>query len=603
MRVLATAGHVDHGKSSLVRALTGTDPDRWEEEKRRGLTIDLGFAFTTLPSGADIGFVDVPGHVRFLKNMLAGAGAVEAAVLVVAASEGWMPQTEEHLRILELLGVEAGLTVLTMADAVGADTLELTQLEVMERLAGSFLDKTPLVACDSVSGRGLDAVVSTLDELVQSLPEPVDLGRPRLWIDRVFSAKGSGTVVTGTLAGGSLARGDDVAVVPSGARGRVRSVQSGHTEAGRAEPGARVALNLAGVDRERAERGSAVVVEGQWALTATVEARLVALVDIPARRRLRVKAYVGSGEHDAILRPLAAPFARLDLGVRLPLAPGDRVILRDPGPDVTIGAAEVLEVDPPPDGRRAAVRLVLPLGERLLAARPILPTSEIGARAGASPAGVDRLVEGLVSSGAARLLGDVLVAAGEVDRLTAAVAAAVAEFHERQPLEPGIDLAELAPRLGVPMGVARTLATEVPDLVVEGSRVRSTGHVATPTADPGAVAFLDALTASPFTPPTPAGTGTDPATVRALVRAGAVVEAEGVYFARQAYDDAVQRIVATLRERAVEATPGLTVAQVRDLLGSSRKHVLPLLNRLDREGITCRRGDLRELGPRAPSTD
>ncbi len=244
MHVVATAGHVDHGKSSLVRALTGTDPDRLEEERRRGLTIDLGFAAMTLPSGGELAFVDVPGHVRFIKNMLAGVGAVDACVFVVAATEGWKPQSEEHLRILELLGIAHGLVALTKADALGDDSLlELARLEVAERLEGTFLDGAELVTLDSLSGRGLADLVSALERLLQSTPLAADRGRPRLWVDRAFAARGSGTVVTGTLGGGSFARGDAVAILPGPAgRGpgpplRIRALESHGERVERAAPG------------------------------------------------------------------------------------------------------------------------------------------------------------------------------------------------------------------------------------------------------------------------------------------------------------------------------------------------------------------------------
>ncbi|HZI36965.1 MAG TPA: selenocysteine-specific translation elongation factor, partial [Acidimicrobiia bacterium] len=258
MRVVATAGHVDHGKSSLVLALTGTDPDRWPEEKTRGPTIDLGFAFTTLPSGQELGFVDVPGHVRFLKNMLAGVGAVEAAILVVAATEGWMPQSEEHLRILDLLGISHGLAVITKADLVDDDLLELARLEVEERLAqADSFTPTDVLAVDSRSGRGLDDLRVALDAMLASAPLAVDRGRPRLWVDRVFAAKGAGTIVTGTMAGGTLALDTEVVILPGRRRARVRHIESHHEELSEAGPGRRVALNLAGIDHTELARGSA----------------------------------------------------------------------------------------------------------------------------------------------------------------------------------------------------------------------------------------------------------------------------------------------------------------------------------------------------------
>ena len=253
MRTVATAGHVDHGKSTLVAALTGTDPDRFPEEKARGLTIDLGFAFCTLASGTEVGFVDVPGHTRFVKNMLAGVGAVDVAVLVIAANEGWKPQSEEHLRILELLDVRHGLVVLTKAELVDAETLEIARLDAEEHLAGTAFASLELVACDARSGRGLDDVRAALDRALHAAPPARDVGRPRMWIDRVFSARGAGTVVTGTLTGGPLAVDDEM--VAGGHPVRIRGIQHHGVAADSAEPGARVALNLAGVSHDQLARG------------------------------------------------------------------------------------------------------------------------------------------------------------------------------------------------------------------------------------------------------------------------------------------------------------------------------------------------------------
>jgi small GTP-binding protein len=292
VRTVATAGHVDHGKSTLVLALTGTDPDRLAEEKTRGLTIDLGFAFTTLASGTEVGFVDVPGHVRFIKNMLAGVGAVDVALFVVAASEGWMPQSEEHLQILALLGIHHGMVALTKADLVDPETLVVAQLEVEERLAASPLAGAPVVVCDSRSGRGVADVRSTLDSVLGAAPAPRDRQRPRLWIDRVFAAKGAGTVVTGTLTGGAL--GIDEVLRAGGHEVRVRGIETGGRRVGSAEPGARVALNLAGVEYRQLRRGDAVVRPGQWANPSVVDVAVTALAGEPFAGRHRLHAAVGS---------------------------------------------------------------------------------------------------------------------------------------------------------------------------------------------------------------------------------------------------------------------------------------------------------------------
>ena len=295
MRTVATAGHVDHGKSSLVIALTGTDPDRFPEEKARGLTIDLGFAFCTLASGTEVGFVDVPGHVRFIKNMLAGVGAVDLALVVVAATEGWMPQSEEHLRVLELLGVTRGLVVITKADLVDEETLDIAQLEIEDRLADSPLRGAPIVRCDSISGRGIDDVRAALDELLAGAPPPADTGCARLWVDRVFAAKGAGTVVTGTLTRGPLSVDEDVEVGSAPRRARVRTIETAGRRVTTVAPGARVALNLVGVDHDEIRRGDAVVTVGGWTRARVADVALEWVPGAKRRKRGRLQAYVGSG--------------------------------------------------------------------------------------------------------------------------------------------------------------------------------------------------------------------------------------------------------------------------------------------------------------------
>ncbi len=379
MRVVATAGHVDHGKSSLVRALTGTDPDRFAEEQARGLTIDLGFAFTTLPSGLELGFVDVPGHVRFAKNMLAGVGTVEVAVLVVAAGEGWMPQTEEHVRILELLDVRHGMVVVTKADAVAPELVELTVLEVEEHLHSSPLTAAPIVVCDSVTGRGLDDVREALDALLAGTPSPGDRGRPRLWIDRVFAPRGVGTVVTGTLAGGALVV-DDVLEISRLARPvRVRGIETAHRQVPSVGPGARVAVNLAGVEHHALRRGDALVRRGEWAVTMSVDVELLALPDAPTPLPARLLAAVGSGEHAVRLRHLGEDgrWARLRFVTPIPLAIGDRLVLRDPARSRTVGGAVVIDVGSECTATDAPAVLAEPLPARLLAGHPWLLRSDL----------------------------------------------------------------------------------------------------------------------------------------------------------------------------------------------------------------------------------
>jgi selenocysteine-specific elongation factor len=616
MRVVATAGHVDHGKSSLVLALTGTDPDRWPEEKTRGLTIDLGFAFTTLPSGQELGFVDVPGHVRFLKNMLAGVGAVEAAILVVAATEGWMPQSEEHLRILDLLGISHGLAVISKADLVDDDLLELARLEVEERLAAaSSFTPTEVLAVDSRSGRGLPELRLALDAMLAVAPLAADRGRPRLWVDRVFAAKGAGTVVTGTMAGGTLALDAEVVILPGKKRARVRHIESHHEELAEAGPGRRVAINLAGVDHSELARGSALVLPDQWAVTAVVDAALTALPDVELRQGT-YKAYVGSGEHDVRLRLITPTrgsagtagdpdladvgdagrrplYGRLRLDVPLPLAPGDRIVLRDSGSQMTVGGAEVLDVSPVGRARLAAGRLPLATGPRILAGRPWLRPGEIGPLAGVGPGDAKQLAEELVRSGAARPAGEHLVAAETLADVQRRALELVGDYHRRLPLEPGYDLPALAAALDLDAVRVRAALEGIDGLVVEQGRARLVSHRGRVAGEPEAQRLLAALDAVPFSPPAPAEVGGSPEIVRGLLREGLLLDLDGAIFTATAVEKARQIV-----RQGLESHGSLTVSQARDLLGSSRKYVLAILAHFDAEGVTRRRGDERVPGPR-----
>ena len=596
MRVVATAGHVDHGKSSLVRALTGTDPDRLAEEKARGLTIDLGFAFFTLPSGVEVGFVDVPGHVRFLKNMLAGVGAVEVVLFVVASSEGWMPQSEEHLAILELLGVHHGVVALTKADAVAADVVELAQLEVDERLASSTLADAPVVVCDSVSGRGLDELRDALDAVLATAPVALDGARPRLWVDRVFSAKGSGTVVTGTLAGGGVHVDDELVLARLGRATRVRGIETAHRHVDRVDPGTRVALNLAGIEHHDVSRGDALVRAGDWPRATTVDVALTRVLGGEVARRGRLHAHVGSGEHEITCRVLDpdATYARLRFATTVPLVPGDRLVLRDPGPDRTVAGAEVLDTDPPTRPGDAPAVLALPLLPRLVTARGWLAREELPRLAGLAPDVAATLAEEEVGAGAVATVGEWLVDPLTLDERRAEARTLVAAHHRDAPLEPGIDLGTLATALGLDASRARAALAGDPGLTIERGVVRDSERRSRVADEPAARALLAELEAAPFAPPEPS----DPALARALVREGALVDIGGVLFTARAVDQARVLVV-----RALGARGELTIADVRELLASTRKYVVPLLGHFDAEGVTRRRGDVRVAGARADGGD
>ena len=570
MHVVATAGHVDHGKSTLVKALTGTDPDRFAEEKARGLTIDLGFATTTLPSGAALSLVDVPGHVRFIKNMLAGVGAVDACLFVVAATEGWKPQSEEHLRILELLGVRHGVVALTKVGPADDDLVDLAHLEVEERVAGTFLEGAPVVDTDAPTGVGLDNLRAALDDLLAATPTAVDHGRPRLWIDRAFSARGAGTVVTGTLTGGRLHTDDELAVHPAGSPVRVRSLQNHHAERDELPPGSRCAVNLVGVAHDEVVRGHVLVRSDQWHHTTVVDASLRVLdrLDHPVSRRGAHVVYLGSGEYPVRMRilgpdaldPGTEGAVRIHLPEPLPLLPGDRFVLRESGRAETVGGGEVLDVDPMERASRARPDRSV---DRVVRERGWVPVDEL-----------ERLTGERREPDLDRWVVDPVVLHRTLEDLRNALADAGPR---------GLDLVGLGE-------LARAAVVLLDDAGVEAGRLVPAG-VADPLADHP---FVAALAASPFVPPPP--DGVDRGELRELVRRGDVVEVEGIFFASSAVD-AAARLAARL---LVDHPEGFTVSTFREEAGNTRKHAMPLLARLDATGMTRRRGDLRIAGPRLP---
>ncbi|HEY2564056.1 MAG TPA: selenocysteine-specific translation elongation factor, partial [Acidimicrobiales bacterium] len=570
MRVVATAGHVDHGKSTLVKALTGEDPDRWAEEKARGLTIDLGFAATTLPSGGEVAFVDVPGHGRLVKNMLAGVGSVDACLFVVAATEGWKEQTEEHLRILEIVGVRYGVVALTKVGLVDDEWSQLVALEVQDRLVGTFLADAEVVEVDVPANVGVDGLRQSLDRLVARVPASADLGRPRLWVDRSFSVQGFGTVVTGTLTGGSVGVGDEVVIDPGGHHGRVRSLQSHRSRLDDASPGRRLAVNVSGLARSDARRGQVLVRPGQWHLTTTFDATLEVLdgVDHPVGHRGAYVVYIGSGEFPARLRligsrdvrPGEAGTARLLLKstAGIPLVPGDRYVLREAGRFETVGGGEVLDVEP-----------VVPTGR----AQPSRSLPRVVSERGWVVA--DHLFR-ITGEWAEPTVGRWVV---DPSALTAAKADLVGRC--RAAGADGMDLALLDERARAIVDGGLVGVEVRGDRLVDSSLSRPEGM-----SEPArrVLQTLDRGGWSPESPPM-----ADRAALRELERLGLAVEAGEVWFSASSVHSAVEVLAGML-----EAKPdGFAVSEARDALGSSRKYVVSLLTYLDSTGVTRRRGDCR----------
>ncbi|MDQ6743846.1 MAG: selenocysteine-specific translation elongation factor [Candidatus Dormibacteraeota bacterium] len=608
--VVGTAGHIDHGKSTLIQALTGIDPDRLEEEKRRGMTIDLGFAYLTLPGGRLVGIVDVPGHARFIRNMLAGVHGLDAVLLVVAADEGVMPQTREHLEIVDLLEVGRGLAVVTKVDLVEPDWLELVSAELADTLAGTSLAGAPILPVSAQTGQGLEELKKRLDLLLEGTPARQDRGRPRLPVDRVFTIGGFGTVVTGTLVDGSLRVGEEVELQPSARRVRVRGLQQHNRKVEAAEPGSRVAANLVGVEKDELSRGEVLARPGTVVATRRVDASVRVLPDSPRglRHGGQVMLHTGTAEVPARVIVLAAEevppggsgWVQLYLSQPLAIAPGDRFVLRLPSPSITIAGGAFADVNPrrhPRHDERVPESL-----ERRLAGEVLQEELRKYPR-GITEAALLRatLAEGADTSALhARRAGQWLFALEAWAVLVERARRALEEYHRAHPLRGGMPRQEMKSRLGLaPAAFGPVLAALVADGVLEereGDLALPQHRVEIePAAGGPARRLLELLGARPFAPPSlPEAmreAGASAEVVRALARAGQLVRlSEDVAFTPSAYTAAVELVRET-----VASEGSVTVASLRDRLGASRRPMLALLEYLDAQRITRRLGDARVL--------
>ena len=600
--MIATAGHVDHGKSTLVRALTGMEPDRWAEERRRGLTIDLGYAWTDLPSGATVAFVDVPGHQRFLGNMLAGVGPVPAAMVVVAADEGWRRQSAEHLSALDALGVGYGVLVVTRSDLADPDP---ALREAQAQLARTSLRGAEAVAVSGATGEGLDRLVAALERMVAALPAP-DMAAPvRLWVDRSFTIRGSGTVVTGTLGAGSIGVGDELQLAPGERRVRVRGLQSLGAARERAGAVARVAVNLRGVDREAIVRGDALVTPGAWATTDVVDVRVAfrggdlggnrggdrggdrgaVPEESPGGLPAALVLHVGSAAVAARVRPLGEDSVRLLMERALPLRPGDRGLLRDPGRHSVAAGIRVLDVDPPELRRSGAARR----RAEELARAPLDPVAEVRRRAVITRS--ELAVLGVLAADAALPAGlterDGRIVA---DDDWAAWSARLRRVVDEQPdtLAAGLSEAEAARLAGVPDPTLVPALARDAGLVAERGRVRAAG--AQVQLPPGAARLLagwqERWAVEPFAAPEAAeltAAGLDARQLAAAERAGLIVRLrDGIILGPSAPDEAVRRLAALPQP--------FSASDARQALGTTRRVAIPLLEHLDAQRRT-RRGE------------
>ncbi|MCC6935671.1 MAG: selenocysteine-specific translation elongation factor [Thermomicrobiales bacterium] len=622
--VAGTAGHVDHGKSTLVKALTGTDPDRLNEERERAMTIDLGFAWLPLSNGTSVSIVDVPGHERFIKNMLAGVGGIDVAILVIAADEGPMPQTTEHLAILDLLDVQHGIVVLTKRDLVDDDWLELVREETRERLIGTSLADAAIIAVDSLSRSGLDELVAEIERLADEVPGQVTGGRPRLPVDRSFTVAGFGTVVTGTLTGSVLEIGQEVEIVPSGRRSRIRGLQSHGKKSDRALPGSRTAVNLTGIERDDIHRGDVLTTPGWLQPTTMLDARLRVVADAPEplEQNEPIDIFIGAAESPAHLTLLdnerLAPGAEGWVQIRLdqPIAAvaGDHFIIRRASPSQTLGGGRV--IDPHPRRHRRFRTEVLHDLETRATGTPeerfvqALAEGPLELRAIAERLSIDvETARGMIGS-----IRDLVVPLGEgdnsalppnrylaqavfVDAQRGIVMGLLKEYHRRAPLRRGMPREDIKSRLNAKGRAADALlATLAADGSVSdlGSLLALPEHEISLTADQQRQvdAYRAALTAEPISPPAPDAFGISPDLLAAMVELGyAVRVADGVVYGT----GELTAIEARVKE-ILDTNGSITLAEFRDVFGTSRKYAQAVLEYLDRQRITRRVGDARVRG-------
>jgi selenocysteine-specific elongation factor len=614
MFVLGTAGHIDHGKSALVQALTGIDPDRLREEKERGMTIDLGFAWFKLPSGREVAIVDVPGHERFVKNMLAGVGGIDLALLVVAANEGVMPQTREHLAIIDLLGIKRGVVVITKKDLVDEEWLSLVRMDIEELVAPTTLAEAPIVAVSAVTREGLKELTSTIDNLLSATEPKKDIGKPRLPIDRVFTIAGAGTVVTGTLIDGSLTLGQDVEIVPPGLKSRIRGLQSHKAQVNMAAPGSRVAVNLVGIATSQLKRGDVLTRSG-WLVPTTllsVQLRILPYLKHSLAHNTSVSFHTGAAEAMAKVRllekeklePGSTSWAQLTLDSPVALVAGDRYIIRSPME--TLGGGKIIE----PHARRlrrfrpqviqslkvkeegSADEIILDLIE---AGQPV-EQANIVEQVGVTVNEAYRVIDTLIKQGKVVGIGQsehLLFTASGWERLGKEAVNILKEYHQKFPARSGMPKVELSSRLRLgkysadilPMLIEKKilnesgLAVSLPSHRIQLTQIQQTKINA----------FLSSLAQNPYSPP--ADLIPEPDLLNSLIEQHKVVRvSDSVVFSASAYNEMVAKVTAYIK-----ANGKVTLAEVRDLFNTSRKYAQAFLEYLDEKKITRRIGDERVL--------
>jgi selenocysteine-specific elongation factor len=624
MRTIGTAGHVDHGKSTLVHALTGMNPDRLQEEIDRQMTIDLGFAWLTLEDGQEVGVVDVPGHRDFIDNMLAGVGAIDAVIFVIAADEGIMPQTREHLAILDLLQIPRGIIALTKIDLVEDEWLDLVTEDARELFSTTNLKNAPIIPVSSINHLGIDKIKHALSALLVEAPARVDKKRPRVSVDRVFSLTGFGTVVTGTLVGGSLSEGQEVEILPKGLKARIRNLQSHKSQRNHVQPGGRIALNLSGIDKSDLARGDTVVLPGQWKSTSLVDARFHALTDSDAslKHNQEVKIYHGASQRMARIRLIGqseiAPgddgWIQLLLAEDLVVDRGDHFIVRRPSPGATLGGGQI--IDPHP-ARKYKLKDRSPLErlEKLFVGDPLdivhefvrgngpISIQEVSQNVDIDD--VQEMIDSLIADERLVRLGEgepnvnsLLVTGTEWEKYRELSTNILNSYHEKYPLRPGMPIQEYRTR----MQLDPKWATQYIESASENAWFQNNqnllclpSHIPTlgEQQKSDVERLLKRFESQPYNTPSRRDIllEIDEEVLQYLIWSEQVVGvSEDVFFSGSSYASAVQRIRDSFKEQET-----LTVAEVRDIFKTSRKYALALMEYLDACGITKRDGDVRKL--------
>ena len=622
MQIIGTAGHVDHGKSTLINRLTGINPDRLKQEQDREMSIELGFAWFELPNGEEIGIIDVPGHRDFIENMLSGIGGIDAALFVVAADEGVMPQTREHLAILDLLQIPAGVVALTKIDLVqDPEWLDLVEADLEETLSGTVLGNAPIVRVSARSGAGIDQLVQVLQDVLSQHPHRPDLGRPRLPVDRVFTLSGFGTIVTGTLVDGKLSVGDSVEILPTGLEGRIRGLQTHKKAEEVAFPGGRTAVNITGISHDKIDRGNTLVHPGTFEPTKMIDVWFTLLPDArePVKHNTEVKFFIGAAEVMARVRLLGvdelAPgrdaFLQLMLQDPVVALRQDRFIIRRPSPPATIGGGQVVDPHPKKRHRRYNTSRLEEL-EQLLVGTPediLFQTAQkLGAKSleeiikasGLEKAQAQKAADQLINQESLVELNGrgLLLPVDQVIALRKALINSLERFHQENPLKSGMSREQLKSQLNIVSKVFDALISQMgeEDILEEiGAKLRMKGHQVrfTEIQQEKIDLLMKEFESDPYSPPSYKQSveliGED--LVSALMETGQLIQlSEDVLLKPGIFQDMKAAVISHIQKHG-----GITLAELRDKFNTSRKYAVAVLEYLDQRDVTVRQGDVRKL--------